>query len=124
MLANAYHLVQRPGVETVRALGGLHALMGWRGPILTDSGGYQLMSLADLGRVEDEGVHYRSHVDGRVGLLRPEAAAPAQGGLGVAIPRRLDEAVRSGTPAGRVARAIHPPGTWPDAGAPPPPPPR
>src|SRR5207253_1431275 len=112
VLANAYHLVQRPGVETVRALGGLHALMGWRGPILTDSGGYQLMSLADLVRVEDEGVHYRSHVDGRAGLLRPEDAVTVQEALGVDIAMSLDECVPSGTPRERIARAVDRTGAW------------
>ncbi|TMA55760.1 MAG: tRNA guanosine(34) transglycosylase Tgt [Deltaproteobacteria bacterium] len=112
VLANAYHLVQRPGVETVQALGGLHALMGWRGPILTDSGGYQLMSLADLVRVEDEGVHYRSHVDGRAGLLRPEDAVTVQEALGVDIAMSLDECVPSGTPRERIARAVDRTGAW------------
>src|SRR5215470_303053 len=65
VLSNAYHLAQRPGVDVVGELGGLHALMGWRGPILTDSGGFQVMSLAGLVRVEDDGVSYRSHVDGK-----------------------------------------------------------
>src|SRR6185503_2699312 len=62
VLSNAYHLAQRPGVETVQALGGLHALMGWDGPILTDSGGFQVLSLGDLITVDDAGVQYRSHV--------------------------------------------------------------
>src|SRR5439155_872822 len=91
VLANAYHLAQRPGVDTVAALGGLHALMGWHRPILTDSGGYQLMSLAELVRVEDEGVHYRSHVDGHAGLFRPEDAIRAQEALGVDVAMSLDE---------------------------------
>ena len=106
VLANAYHLAQRPGVDTVAALGGLHALMGWHRPILTDSGGYQLMSLAELVRVEDEGVHYRSHVDGHAGLFRPEDAIRAQEALGVDVAMSLDECVASGTPRERVARAV------------------
>ena len=112
VLANAYHLAQRPGVETVQALGGLHALMGWQGPILSDSGGYQLMSLADLVRVEDEGVHYRSHVDGRAGLLRPEDAVAVQEALGVDIAMSLDECVPSGSPPARVARAVARTSAW------------
>jgi queuine tRNA-ribosyltransferase len=106
VLANAYHLAQRPGVEAVAALGGLHALMGWEGPILTDSGGFQVMSLADLVRVEDEGVHYRSHVDGRAGLLRPEDAVAAQEALGVDVAMSLDECVAADAPAAHVARAV------------------
>src|SRR5262249_8316955 len=90
LLANAYHLAQRPGVDTVQALGGLHAVMGWEGPILTDSGGFQVMSLADLVRVDDHGLAYRSHVDGRPGTLSPEEAVAVQEALGVDIAMALD----------------------------------
>ncbi|HZP43450.1 MAG TPA: tRNA guanosine(34) transglycosylase Tgt [Candidatus Binatia bacterium] len=106
VLANAYHLAQRPGVEAIRALGGLHALMGWNGPILTDSGGYQVMSLADLVRVDDDGVAYRSHVDGRAGVLRPEDAVAVQEALGVDIAMSLDECVPAGASRAAVARAV------------------
>jgi queuine tRNA-ribosyltransferase len=112
VLANAYHLAQRPGVDTVRALGGLHALMGWNGPILTDSGGFQVMSLADLVRVDDDGVAYRSHVDGRAGVLRPEDAVTVQEALGVDIAMSLDECVPAGASAARVARAVERTTAW------------
>jgi len=106
LLANAYHLAQRPGVETVSALGGLHTLMGWDGPILTDSGGFQAMSLGTLVRVGNEGVHYRSHVDGRAGLLTPEAAVGVQEALGVDVAMALDECVPAAVPRTRVAAAV------------------
>ena len=106
VLANAYHLAQRPGVESVRALGGLHALMGWDGPILTDSGGYQVMSLGALLRIDDEGVHYRSHVDGRAGRLTPEDAVAVQEALGVDVAMSLDECVAASAGREAVARAV------------------
>jgi queuine tRNA-ribosyltransferase len=112
VLSNAYHLAQRPGVEVVRALGGLHALMGWDGPILTDSGGFQVMSLAGLVRVDDDGVSYRSHVDGRAGRLRPEDAIGVQEGLGVDVAMSLDECVPAGVPARDVARAVDRTTAW------------
>jgi queuine tRNA-ribosyltransferase len=106
VLSNAYHLAQRPGVETVKLLGGLHTMMGWQRPILTDSGGFQLMSLAALVRVDDDGVRYRSHVDGQAGLFRPEDAVAAQEALGVDIAMSLDECVPAGVPADRVRAAV------------------
>ncbi|RMF78186.1 MAG: tRNA-guanine transglycosylase, partial [Planctomycetota bacterium] len=66
VLANTYHLLLRPGAETVERLGGLHAMMGWDGPILTDSGGFQVFSLSDLRRLDDDGVEFRSHIDGQL----------------------------------------------------------
>ena len=74
ILANAYHLSLRPGAEVIARLGGLHGFMGWRGPILTDSGGYQLFSLAPLARVSDEGIDFQSHLDG-ARINRPSAIA-------------------------------------------------
>jgi queuine tRNA-ribosyltransferase len=106
VLSNAYHLAQRPGVEVVRELGGLHALMGWRGPILTDSGGFQVMSLAGLVRVDDDGVSYRSHVDGKAGRLRPEDVIAVQEGLGVDVAMSLDECVPAGATPEQVERAV------------------
>jgi queuine tRNA-ribosyltransferase len=106
VLSNAYHLAQRPGAEVVAALGGIHALMGWTRPILTDSGGFQVMSLAGLVRVDDEGVHYRSHVDGRRGLLRPEDAVAVQEVLGVDVAMSLDECIPAAAPPAAVARAV------------------
>src|SRR5207249_1973635 len=106
VLGNAYHLAQRPGVETIRTLGGLHALMAWDRPILTDSGGFQVMSLGGLVRVDDRGVHYRSHVDGRSGTLSPEDAVGVQEALGVDVAMSLDECVPATATREQVARAV------------------
>src|SRR5438876_829458 len=116
LLANAYHLAQRPGVETVRALGGLHALMGWDGPLLSDSGGFQLMSLGELVRVDDGGVQYRSHVDGRAGRLAPEDAVAVQEALGVDIAMSLDECVPAAAPREQVVRAVARTSAWAERG--------
>src|SRR5436309_2384013 len=116
LLANAYHLAQRPGVETVQALGGLHALMGWDGPLLSDSGGFQVMSLGALVRVDDDGVHYRSHVDGRAGHLAPEDAIAVQEALGVDIAMSLDECVPAAAPRAQVARAVARTSGWAERG--------
>ena len=112
VLSNAYHLAQRPGVETVEALGGLHRMMAWDGPILTDSGGFQVMSLAALVRVEDVGVHYRSHVDGRAGMLTPEECVGVQERLGVDVAMSLDQCVGAGAPTADVARAVRRTTEW------------
>jgi queuine tRNA-ribosyltransferase len=112
VLSNAYHLAQRPGVEIVSALGGIHGLMGWSGPILTDSGGFQVMSLAGLVRIDDDGVSYRSHVDGRAGRLRPEDAIAVQEALGVDIAMSLDECVAAGAGPAEVARAVARTSAW------------
>src|SRR5687767_14437334 len=72
LLANTYHLHLRPGEETVRALGGLHAFMSWDGPLLTDSGGYQVFSLSDLNQIDDDGVTFRSALDGARVRFTPE----------------------------------------------------
>jgi queuine tRNA-ribosyltransferase len=112
VLSNAYHLAQRPGVDVVRALGGLHALMGWDRPILTDSGGFQVMSLAALVRVDDDGVSYRSHVDGSAGQLRPEDAVALQEALDVDVAMSLDECVPAGASPSQVARAVARTSAW------------
>lgn len=91
ILANTYHLLIRPGPETVAALGGLHRFMGWSHPILTDSGGFQVFSLADLRRISDDGVSFRSHVDGAALTLTPEASIAAQNQLGADIIMAFDE---------------------------------
>jgi len=116
LLANAYHLAQRPGVETVQALGGLHALMGWDGPLLSDSGGFQVMSLGELVRVDDDGLQYRSHVDGRAGHLAPEDAVAMQEALGVDIAMSLDECVPAVAPRAQVARAVARTSAWAERG--------
>ena len=81
ILANTYHLLLRPGVETVEALGDLHGLMGWDGPILTDSGGYQVFSLSTLNRIGDDGVEFASHIDGAKIFLNAEIATHTQNRL-------------------------------------------
>ncbi|MGD8453498.1 MAG: tRNA guanosine(34) transglycosylase Tgt [Phycisphaerae bacterium] len=91
VLANTYHLMLRPGVEAVEQLGGLHRFMGWPGPILTDSGGFQVFSLTDLRRVTDEGASFQSHIDGAHLHLTPETAIDVQNRLGADIIMALDE---------------------------------
>jgi queuine tRNA-ribosyltransferase len=93
ILGNTYHLMLRPGAERVARLGGLHALMGWSRPILTDSGGYQVMSLADLTKRSEEGVSFKSHLDGSRHLLSPERSMEIQRLLGSDIVMAFDELV-------------------------------
>lgn len=93
VLANTYHLYLRPGVEIIRDLGGLHSFMGWRGPILTDSGGYQVFSLGALRKVTEEGVHFQSHLDGSSHLLTPEKVVQIQEDLGSDVAMVLDECI-------------------------------
>jgi queuine tRNA-ribosyltransferase len=90
LLANTYHLALRPGEDVVAACGGLHKFMGWDGPILTDSGGFQVFSLATRSRVTDDGVIFRSHIDGRLLELSPERAMAIQEALGSDIAMCLD----------------------------------
>ncbi len=91
VLANTYHLLLRPGAETVAHFGGLHAFMDWQGPILTDSGGFQVFSLADLRRIDDDGVVFRSHVDGAAIALTPQRSIQVQNQLGADIIMCFDE---------------------------------
>jgi len=93
ILSNTYHLTLRPGEKTVAKLGGLHRFMGWNGPILTDSGGFQVFSLADLAKITDGGVKFRSHVDGHEVFLSPERAVEIQETLGSDIMMCLDQCV-------------------------------
>ena len=93
VLANTYHLHLRPGEETVRRLGGLHRFMNWEGPILTDSGGFQIFSLAELSKSEENGVAFKSHLDGSALFLSPEKAIAIQEALGSDIMMCLDELV-------------------------------
>src|SRR3989442_15761869 len=93
LLANTYHLYLRPGHELIRRMGGLHAFMSWPGSILTDSGGYQVFSLAELRKVTDDGVHFRSHLDGSEHFLTPEKATEVQMALGSDILMVLDECI-------------------------------
>jgi len=99
ILGNTYHLGLRPGDELVRDLGGLHAFMGWHGPILTDSGGFQVFSLASLRKIKEEGVAFQSHIDGSSHFLSPERSMEIQRNLGSDIVMALDEC-----PAGRLER--------------------
>ena len=93
LLANTYHLMLRPGADRVASLGGLHGMMAWDKPILTDSGGFQVASLAALRRIDDEGVTFRSHLDGGLHALSPEKAVAIQEKLGADIAMVLDECV-------------------------------
>ncbi len=90
VLANTYHLLLRPGVDAIEGLGGLHRFMGWPGPILTDSGGFQVFSLAGRRRIDDDGVAFRSHIDGSPLRLTPEGCVGAQRRLGVDVAMALD----------------------------------
>lgn len=98
ILANTYHLALRPGHEIVQQLGGLHQLMGWDGPILTDSGGFQLFSLAQRTKVDDSGAVFQSHIDGRRFELTPEKAISIQQALGSDIAMVLDHVVALPSP--------------------------
>jgi queuine tRNA-ribosyltransferase len=91
ILGNTYHLMLRPGAERVARLGGLHGFMNWTGPILTDSGGYQVMSLAKLRRISEEGVAFQSHIDGSRHLITPERSIEIQCLLGSDIQMQFDE---------------------------------
>lgn len=105
ILANTYHLFLRPGAELIREMGGLHKFMSWPHPILTDSGGYQVFSLADLRKVTDDGVTFRSHIDGSSHFLSPEKALDVQMALGSDIVMVLDECVESSSDTARAADA-------------------
>ncbi len=98
-LVNAYHLYLRPGHRLIESLGGVHQFMGWNGPILSDSGGYQVFSLAKLMRVDDEGVRFRSHLDGSEHHYTPELAVEVQSALGVDIAMPLDHVLPGDAPA-------------------------
>ena len=106
VLANTYHLWLRPGVETVRRLDGLHRFMGWSGAILTDSGGFQILSLSPLRRVTDDGVEFRSHLDGSLHHLTPEEAIRVQDGLRTDIAMSLDELIEMPAPPETVQTAV------------------
>jgi queuine tRNA-ribosyltransferase len=106
ILANTYHLYLRPGHALIRKLGGLHKFMSWNGAILTDSGGYQVFSLADLRKITDEGVRFRSHLDGSEHLLTPEKAAEIQLALGSDIAMVLDECIETPAPRNMAEAAL------------------
>jgi queuine tRNA-ribosyltransferase len=106
VLANTYHLMLRPGAERIAALGGLHTFMNWSGPILTDSGGFQVMSLSELRKIDDKGVTFRSHVDGAMIELTPERAIEIQLLLGADIAMQLDECLRLPASTAEIERAM------------------
>jgi queuine tRNA-ribosyltransferase len=106
LLGNTYHLMLRPGAERIAALGGLHAFMNWPGPILTDSGGFQVMSLSELRSLDERGVTFRSHVDGATVELSPERAIEIQTLLGADIAMQLDECIKLPSARAELERAM------------------
>ncbi|HET9949468.1 MAG TPA: tRNA guanosine(34) transglycosylase Tgt, partial [Longimicrobiales bacterium] len=105
VLANTYHLYLRPGHELVRELGGLHAFMRWSGPLLTDSGGFQVFSLAAIRRVHDDGVEFQSHIDGSRHVFTPESVMEIQHALGADVVMAFDECAPGGCDL-RAAEAV------------------
>jgi queuine tRNA-ribosyltransferase len=112
ILANTYHLYLRPGHEAVRKLGGLHKFMSWPRAILTDSGGFQVFSLSELRKVTDEGVRFRSHLDGSEHTLTPEKAAEIQLALGSDIAMVLDECIETPAPRDTAEAAVARTSQW------------
>ncbi|HYO07946.1 MAG TPA: tRNA guanosine(34) transglycosylase Tgt [Tepidisphaeraceae bacterium] len=106
ILANTYHLMLRPGEKVVRDLGDLHRFMAWPGPILTDSGGFQVFSLADINRIGDDGVTFKSHIDGSVVQLTPERSMEIQNDLGADIIMAFDECPDPNKPAAYQRQAV------------------
>jgi queuine tRNA-ribosyltransferase len=106
ILGNTYHLMLRPGAERVARLGGLHRFMNWDRPILTDSGGYQVMSLSELRKLSEEGVEFRSHLDGSKHMLTPERSMEIQRLLGSDIVMAFDECPRTDRPRDEIAASM------------------
>lgn len=107
VLGNTYHLMLRPGAETMASLGGLHKFMAWDGPILTDSGGFQVFSLAKLTKKKEEGVHFQSHIDGSKHLLSPEKSMAVQAALGSDVAMAFDDCTPYPADKGATARSMH-----------------
>ncbi|MDM8237831.1 tRNA guanosine(34) transglycosylase Tgt [Pseudoflavonifractor phocaeensis] len=105
-LSNTYHLHLRPGDKVVKELGGLHKFMDWNGPMLTDSGGFQVFSLASLRKIKEEGVHFSSHIDGRKIFMGPEESMQIQSNLGSDIAMAFDECIENPAPREYVERSI------------------
>ncbi|CZT57040.1 tRNA guanosine(34) transglycosylase Tgt [Solibaculum mannosilyticum] len=103
MLCNTYHLHLRPGDKLVHDFGGLHSFTGWQGPILTDSGGFQVFSLSKLRKIKEEGVHFSSHIDGRKIFMGPEESMQIQSHLGSTIAMAFDECIENPSPYDYVA---------------------
>jgi queuine tRNA-ribosyltransferase len=112
ILANAYHLSLRPGVEPIRDLGGLSRFMGWDGPVLADSGGFQIFSLADLVHLGEDGVRIRSHVDGALQYLTPERVVRIEEALGVDILMPLDDCPPYPSPRPRLEESVARTARW------------
>lgn len=112
ILGNTYHLFVRPGMEVMRHLGGLHKFMNWDGPILTDSGGYQIFSLAKLRKITEEGVSFQNHVDGTAAFISPEIAMEIQATLGSDIAMVLDECPPWPCEYDYAARSLEMTGRW------------
>jgi queuine tRNA-ribosyltransferase len=106
VLGNTYHLMLRPGAELIARLGGLHAFMSWPHPILTDSGGFQVMSLSELRKLDEKGVTFRSHIDGAMVVLTPERAVEVQNLLGSDIVMQLDECLKLPATRQEIERAM------------------
>lgn len=106
LLGNTYHLMLRPGAERIDRLGGLHGFMNWSGPILTDSGGFQVMSLSDLRKLTEEGVAFRSHIDGSKHMLTPERSMEIQALLGSDIVMAFDECPALPADRDRIAQSM------------------
>ncbi len=113
-LSNTYHLHVRPGDDVIRQLGGLHRFMGWDGPILTDSGGFQVFSLAGLRKIKEEGVHFAAHTDGRRIFMGPEESMRIQWNLGSDIAMAFDECIENPSPHDYVRDSIHRTVRWLD----------
>ena len=112
VLSNAYHLYLRPGVQTVNSLGGLHGFMRWPGPILTDSGGFQAFSLGSLRKVSEDGIRFRSHLDGSEHRFTPELATMNQVGLGADIIMCFDQCIAYGATEKQVRQAMERTHRW------------
>ena len=112
LLCNAYHLYLRPGVASVERLGGLHRFMRWTGPILTDSGGFQVFSMGSLRRVDEQGIRFRSHIDGSEHRFTPELAIRNQEGLGADIIMCLDQCIAFGEDKAAVRQAMQRTHRW------------
>ena len=112
ILSNTYHLYLRPGIELVKTMGGLHRFMGWQGPILTDSGGFQIFSLSRLAKLTDKGVTFQSHIDGSTHFITPEDAVSFQESLGSDIMMALDDVPAHDSNTARVAESVNRTTAW------------
>lgn len=112
MLSNLYHLALRPGIEVIEEVGGLHRFTGWEGPILTDSGGFQVFSLARLRTISENGVSFRSHIDGRALEFSPESVVSFQERMGVDIAMMLDECPPHGATEKQISASLQRTNRW------------